>query len=92
LESNTLGSTFKIDYTAILESVADKALLHGNVISMCVDFDVGKALKALVKAEINDSTAVVFHGYPVDDRVGQIIQPRSFVNLAVGRVICISLK
>ena len=46
--------------------------MHGNIISVCVDFYVWKLHKALFKAKINDSASVVLDSDSVNNRVGAI--------------------
>ena len=71
--SDTLGTVFKINYTAVLKAVTQKAFLHGKIILVSVDFYVWEELKAFFKAKINYPSAVILHRYTVYDRVGRVV-------------------
>ena len=92
LKGNSLFSIFKINYSAVFKPVASKAFLHWNICFVRVNSDRGKKIKALVKAKVYYTSAVVFHRNSVNYGVRTVVLPLAAVYFAIGRIIGICFK
>ena len=87
LIGNSLTSVLQIDDSAPCETVFGKRALHGKVIAVCIDLDIGTEREAIPEAEGRHAAAVRCDGNAVNDGIGLLVNPFSLVDIGVGGIL-----
>ena len=82
-----LTAVRQVNDAALPEAVFLKAALHRLVDAVGIGTQVPVLLTAPFQAKAAYPAAVRRHPKPVDHAVGRVIQPRTIVNLPVGRLL-----